>query len=622
MKHKIMMLTSIWKSEFVCRVTSGVHRRLQRDNYDLYIFNAYDMRGNENCFMQEHRIYKLPDISDFDGIIIAINSVGTEHMVRDIVERCRVLNKHIFCIDQKFEGACFAGIDNYASMYQMVEHMIQVHGCKIFNYLGGPELHDENKQRYQAFCDCLEKYHLEIAPERVSHRGFLLSDGRRAYQDWKKKNLHLPDVVICANDEMALGYSLTAQEDGLRAPEDYKITGFDNMEDGQNNFPSISSIQRNWEELGYRSADILMESIQGRQKLQDIYISGGCVLNESCGCMAGVRNARRAFTQLYQEMKGKEVEEENQRSVRQLLCECEDEQELQERLIFSCDFLKISEVAICINQYQDGEEGIRDFASRVRVLSGGVSEEIDTHRQLVPTKWLEAEDSQIYLFGSLYCGRNASGYCVMHYEPDFLANRMHKTFLESIGLSLDSILRRKELNESNIKLSKLYIQDSLTGLYNRFGYKQEGTRFFQAHKGAVYMAFLDVDGLKNINDIYGHAIGDLAICGVAEAMREVFKEGQVLVRMGGDEFLVIGAMTEDVDFEEKQQRIGLYLEHYSEEKRLPLLLQASMGFVWNDTDDDNMELLVQKADNQMYLIKQQRKREKKRKKEPETIKEE
>lgn len=606
-KRKIMMLTSIWKPEFVCKVTNGVYRRIQKDNYDLYIFNAYDMRGVENCLIQEHRIYKLPDISDFDGVIAAINSVGTEHIVKEIVERCRKMHKHIFCIDQEFEGAYFAGINNYDSMYKMVEHMIEVHDCKVFNYLGGPEQHSENRQRYQAFCDCLKAHHLEVEPERVSHRAFLMSDGKRAYHDWKEKNLHLPDVVVCANDEMAVGYNLTAQEDGIYAPEDYKITGFDNIEDGQNNFPSITSIQRSWEELGYYSADMLLGKIQRGESIRNILIPGKCVLNESCGCNSGARNARRAFVQMYQDRKYYETEEENQRNVRQILCECEDEKELQERLILSCGKLKISEIAICINQYGEGEERQEDFSPRVRVLCGGTSETIQTRKQLIPTAWLENPVSQVYLFGALYCGRNASGYSVLHYEPSFLSGRMHKTFLESIGLSLDSIHRRKEINETNVKLSTLYVQDSLTGLYNRFGYKQEGAGYFKQHEGKVYLAYLDVDGLKVINDIYGHATGDLAICGVAEAMRDAFREGQILVRMGGDEFLVIGAMSENINFEEKERQIIAFLENYSKEKMLPLVLQTSMGFVWNDTDEDNMEILVQKADHKMYQIKQQKK---------------
>lgn len=605
-KRKIMMLTSIWKPEFVCKVTSGVYKRIQRDNYDLYIFNAYDMRGNENCFIQEHRIYKLPDISDFDGVIVAINSVGTEYMVKEIVEHCRKIHKNIYCIDQEFDGAYFAGINNYASMYKIVEHMIEVHNCKVFNYLGGPEQHSENRQRFQAFCDCLKAHHLEVEPERVSHRAFLMSDGRRAYRDWKEMNLHLPDVIICANDEMALGYNLAAQEDGIYAPDDYKITGFDNVEDGQNNFPSITSIQRSWEELGYQSADILIGNIQRDEGMRNILISGTCVLNESCGCNHGMRNAQKAFVQIYQDRKYYETEEENQRNVRQLLCECEDESELQERLILSCEILKISEIAICINQYGEEEESQGDFGTQVRVLCGKTSETICTHKQLIPTSWLENPDSQIYLFGALYCGRNASGYSVLHYKPSFLSGRMHKTFLESIGLSLDSILRRKELNETNVKLSTLYVQDSLTGLYNRFGYKQEGADYFKKHEGKVYLAYLDVDGLKVINDIYGHAVGDLAICGVADAMRNAFREGQILVRMGGDEFLVIGALAENINFDEKERQIIAFLKDYSKDKRLPLVLQASVGFVWNDTAEDNMEVLVQKADRKMYEIKQQK----------------
>lgn len=610
MKKKIMMLTSIWKSEYVCRVTEGVHRRLSQEGYDLYIFNAYDMRGNENCFLQEHRIYKLPDVTQFDGVLIAINSVGTEGMVKDLVEECHRLQKPIYSIDQRFDGVCLAGIDNRESMYKIVEHMITEHGCKVFNYLGGPKDHAENKQRFQGFCDCLKDYKIEIDPKRVSHRSFLMSDGGRAYNAWAEENLHVPDVVICANDEMALGYTMVAREHNIIVPHDLKVTGFDNMIDGQKNFPSITSVKRNWEELGYQSASMLIQMAQGKGLACDFYISGDVVQNESCGCHAGERSARDAYVELYKENKYYEVKEEIQRNVRQLLCECHDEKELQQSLNRATEMSEISEMAVCINENWSDENPTTDYADYVRVLCGNEKEIICTKKQLIPSKWLkEDEEPSIYIFGALYCGKKPSGYAVMHYQPDFLPERKHKTLLESIGLSLDSILRREELNQSNQRLSELYVRDSLTGLYNRFGYKKEGFTFFEKHHGEVYLAYFDIDGLKKINDTYGHAYGDIAISGLAKAISQVFSNDQICVRMGGDEFLVIGALSEHRDMEMVKSLLDEKLSIISEEQKMPISIKASVGFLENKEQSDNLEELVKKADKIMYDIKQKRKKE-------------
>ena len=62
--------------------------------------------------------------------------------------------------------------------------------------------------------------------------------------DFKAQGLHIPDCIISANDHMAYGYLLSAREDGYEAPEDFRITGFDNMDMGQDFIPSITSINR------------------------------------------------------------------------------------------------------------------------------------------------------------------------------------------------------------------------------------------------------------------------------------------------------------------------------------------------------------------------------------------
>lgn len=142
-------------------------------------------------------------------------------------------NRKILSIDQQFMEQPSIGIDNYHMFYQIVEHMITVHGCRTLNYLGGPSLNEENQKRFAAFCDCLNQYQLPLDPRRILHMSFLNSDGEQAYQHWKQSGLHLPDAILCANDNMALGYCVAAQRDGYYAPQDFRVSGFDNSEESQ-----------------------------------------------------------------------------------------------------------------------------------------------------------------------------------------------------------------------------------------------------------------------------------------------------------------------------------------------------------------------------------------------------
>ena len=607
MKKKIMVLISMWRTEFVFDVAEGAKDRLKDEDVDLYIFNAYDIRAFKNNELQERRIFWLPDVKEFDGVLIALNAIGHENTSSRLVRECKKYNKPVITIDLKTEGAPVGSIDNYQSIYQVVEHMIEVHDCKVFNYLGGPEDNEENIIRYKAFCDCLTAHGLKVDEERVVHMSFLLKDGKKAYENWKEKNLHLPDAVISANDVMAIGYTLASQLDGLYAPEDYLITGFDGMEDGRNNLPSITSVKRNWREISYKCIDLLLKNIEDGTPIEDFQLVGDCVFAQSCGCVSVMENLRNAYIRLNNFVEERKLEDEKERDTRQGFCECTELDELLKKIAYVRKEQRINDFAIGVNLFESGEDTQKDFSQHMQIISETSRELIEGKKQLVPSQWIEEGKCNVFFFGSLYCGNSPLGYGVMKFQSDFLENKMHKGFLECVGLALNSIYKRRELKRTNEKLETLYIQDPLTELYNRFGYKQEGNSFFREHNRRVYLAFLDVDGLKKINDTYGHAMGDVAICGVANVMKKVFHDGQILIRMGGDEFLAIGACDEHIDADEKQLEIAECLEEYTMQKCLPFALKASVGFVWNTDGEDDLETLVQKADRSMYQIKQMKK---------------
>lgn len=87
-------------------------------------------------------------------------------------------------------------------------------------------------------------------------------------------------------------------------------------------------------------------------------------------------------------------------------------------------------------------------------------------------------------------------------------------------------------------------EDPLTGLYNRRGLEQAGTDLISATKikdMPISVAFLDVDGLKKVNDTYGHEAGDALLVGVSEALKNSLRQSDVVARWGGDEFVIVSS---------------------------------------------------------------------------------
>ena len=164
------------------------------------------------------------------------------------------------------------------------------------------------------------------------------------------------------------------------------------------------------------------------------------------------------------------------------------------------------------------------------------------------------------------------------------------------------------MRQFNDFLDNLYVHDALTGLYNRFGYERYGQHTFDSflmQDGAVQILFIDLDHLKQINDQFGHEIGDDAIRGAAEIIRDVCAPHDFSMRFGGDEFLVIASCREKDLTEELQQAVKAY---NADKEKKPYSLSLSVGVIRaSSLENKSLEECIQAADAQMYEEKTKRK---------------
>ncbi|OGW70247.1 MAG: hypothetical protein A2036_00460 [Omnitrophica bacterium GWA2_50_21] len=166
-------------------------------------------------------------------------------------------------------------------------------------------------------------------------------------------------------------------------------------------------------------------------------------------------------------------------------------------------------------------------------------------------------------------------------------------------------VERKRLQ---LQLLELSLKDTLTDLYNRRGFL---TLAGQQHKLAVrnkrsfLLFFMDIDGLKQINDRFGHLAGDETLQHFANALKSVFRSSDILGRIGGDEFT---AMAVDLSPENESlimARMLDKLEEHNKKTNAPYTLSFSVGSAsFLPNAPDSLENLLKKADNQMYIKKQ------------------
>lgn len=154
--------------------------------------------------------------------------------------------------------------------------------------------------------------------------------------------------------------------------------------------------------------------------------------------------------------------------------------------------------------------------------------------------------------------------------------------------------------------------DSLTQLYNRrYGYNKIKALIDRDERRSniFSICFIDINGLKQINDYLGHSYGDELIITVAEVMKKQIRDEDLAVRLGGDEFLIL---FKDVDADESEKiwsRIVANFNEINEKEKRPYIISASHGIIEYDNNQKRaIDDLITKADEKMYLEKEEIKR--------------
>jgi diguanylate cyclase (GGDEF)-like protein len=152
------------------------------------------------------------------------------------------------------------------------------------------------------------------------------------------------------------------------------------------------------------------------------------------------------------------------------------------------------------------------------------------------------------------------------------------------------------------------VTDPMTGLFNRQGYRLLAARLLRDATRERRMALLmlfDVDGLRAINDRLGHAVGDDAIRSVAALLQATFRDTDLVARIDGDEFCVMGMLPGAAgDGSAQLSRLDEAVEFYNEQEGAPFRLSLSGGLAtWDPRQPVSLDTLEQEADRRLYADK-------------------
>lgn len=227
-------------------------------------------------------------------------------------------------------------------------------------------------------------------------------------------------------------------------------------------------------------------------------------------------------------------------------------------------------------------------------------------------KWTEfvSEKDLQRMVNYHYQRRASEGAAPVQYEFEFVRRNGERRFvlvtvsvMPNSKLSIASILDFTERRRMEEELKTLSLHDSMTGLFNRHYFEEELKRHNDGRHHPVGIVVCDVDGLKQVNDNYGHKAGDEVIKTAAKVLKAAFRESDMVARIGGDEFAVLLPKSEQSTVQQVVERLrGCVAAHNAGQPRF--LLSISIGYAVSDPQStSDLDLVLREADNNMYKDK-------------------
>jgi len=520
---------------------------------------------------------------------------------------------------------------------QIIEHIIKKHNkTKIAFMTAALTLSPESEEREKAFRAAMKNHGLDVNEDWIYDGDFTPKSAYDCFNEKFKNGDKLPfEAILCANDYMAAGCVSIFSELGISIPNDVLVFGFDNAEVATTCDPMLSTISQSVAMTGYKAAELAYDILNGKKVPEKAVIQSFPMFRQSCGCIS-----KTVKDKGYLDVDGNLCESSalqmsglklfsnsinDMATIFHLLTMTDTVPRMHEffnTVVNNLNVVHIGMLAMCIydepiflspqddfempekarlfwlidndsktkeNYYEKG--GI-EFSPKEEILPGRLENCVTGNYYVLPI-FLQSEN-----YGYLVCRFPTNNYPVYTIFLKILVN----SFVHSYVFSKKEE-ERAILAEKNQTLNFESKTDELTKLFNRRGFYEYGQQLIDVstaagQSGCVF--FCDLDGLKTINDTYGHEIGDLAIKTEARVLRAVFRDSDMVGRLSGDEFGVVAPGLPAYKADVIRERFRTINEEFSREANLPFTLSISIGPIDFNSEANDLKDLLKEADKGLY----------------------
>ena len=622
---KIALVTCGSNFERHGNIIRAMRRKIaELGSYALYVITSYGVYEDGMDFSQgEPAIYRLLEVIDIDGCILEAN-LGSSELAKRIVAILKKRGIPVLAINLKIADVPSLNLEVKTAGLELLEHLILTHACSRINLalsFGNRVISDSMLEVYRK---ALLKYGIPYDERRVLTTSVSIQSGQDLYASFDRRGVMKDaQAVVCIHDVCAFGLCMELLSRGMRVPEDLRVCSVNCSGNSIAWSPGITGIDRMDGKAAELACELMDRMLSGGQVSPENTYPGQLCCLRSCGCGVSA-SAMDGRADVFRRLVINKVEATKQiGGMMQFNNALEDVSSLAQlaanirRMMLGIGCLSYF---CCLNENdlpyiesdrEDAGSAVDSpYHDRMVVLTGESGRTGDLSgaafalENLVPAA---PQAGDVFVVLPIHYINRSYGYMVFLNDMLPVDNYHYRICQDSIGSSIDN-LHRHMIQKSTIEeLDLLHMQDQLTGLQNRFAFKRYRREYISS-PGGYTTVLMDIDGLKTINDQFGHLAGNNAISIIAEVIRESVGETDLAIRYGGDEFLILSHDTSAALWEERRKEINQRLEDISVRQQLPYRLGVSLGYAVSTLDTPlSIEKSLELADRAMYENKKERK---------------
>ncbi|MBO4495788.1 MAG: GGDEF domain-containing protein [Clostridiales bacterium] len=590
-------------------IISNLQRVALEHDHQIDFFGNCSVPSENPLHAQGLRsILSLPPLGDYDGIILCSDTLSHAGLDRELLERLISSTDLPPVVSIRADEQGFYSIvpDNRKIMHDISEYVIRKCGTDDIGFVTGRDELKDSAERRAGFEDAMHEAGYEVREDMIFHGNYWTTQGPQTADFFTKKDGTLPAAIICSNDYMALALMDELSARGFSIPKDTMITGIDNLAASALHSPSLTTSDIPESTLAEAAVDCLERVTSGEVVDMAVTVPGRLILRESTGDKLEEQDVDEMHRLLDAAQRNYY---DKTRAFVLMESEYEDLMTYEDNVKFT--LLNIQEYGIfdefCFVKHCENDRKITGY------FSEGKGKTADIHfpsSKLLPEE-LDVHNPGVRIFLPIFYKSEVYGYAMLSVddEKDFFIDEKLEFITVLFGQTINRLRLYEKLTEAN-NVMDLYIKDALTGLYNRRGFEKMISNLFTdgtSDKYTIAVVSIDMDGLKYINDTFGHSAGDEALKSIAHCLSLSVNEREIAARMGGDEFEAVLILDNPGRLGQFTRAFRSAIKKANQEQRAEYSLSASIGSC-NVSNWGSLMECMNKADKIMYIEKKTKKR--------------